>query len=417
MLLTPFRSALLLAFLFAIGVPTVSAQRNFVDGYVVIRSNDTLKGQIDFRDWGTNPDHIFFRKGETAKAEEYRPLDLVAFGAGGHHYDSYTVHIAPYSSQPERLSSQEDIGAPYDTTVFLQVLTRGKLTLWEDRTGGGTDYYFVNGASGKPEQLLVITRISTTEGATTGFRQLAVFHDQLNGLMQDCETMRSRIMRSEYKGASLEKLFFAYNNCGKDTVEKRGSAGSVQIFPMVGFVSTAMKFTGYDAAAYQHYTGSSSIAAGAGALFIVPRNRQQLSFVADIAWQHVHSESDSVAETNYLSEAGHIDYSLLKLDILFRYRYPSGAVRPFLEGGMSNGVALGMNCYQGATNSLDNSHSTATMFDGSLRKHQEGWVLGAGLSGKRWTVEGRYEASTGISEVIDIGSPVKSWYVLVSYAL
>lgn len=414
--LTRVRCALLLVLLLVIEAPAVFAQRNFIDGYVVTRNKDTLKGQIDFRDWGINPDHIFFRQGETTKTEEYHAVDLAAFSTGDQHYESYTVHIAPYSSEPERLLSQEDIGAPYDTTVFLQVLTSGKLTLWEDRTSGGTDYYFVNGKDGRPEQLRVITRIATTDG-TTGFSQEPVFRNQLSFLMRDCESIAGRIQRSEYTGSSLAKLFFAYNNCGKDTVEKRGSRGSVQFFPLVGFETSTMKFTGDDPVAYQHYKASSGIAAGAGFLFILPRNRQQLSFVADLAWQHFHSESDSAAENSYINQAGHIEYSLLKLDILFRYRFPTDGIRPFVEGGFSNSFALGMNCYQGYTDRIGNTSYTSPIISGATRNHQEGWLLGAGVSGKRWTVEGRYEASTGISAATAVGSPVKSWYLLVSYAL
>ena len=414
--LPPCRKALTLALLLAIPILSVFAQKNFIDGYIVTKNKDSLRGQIDFRDWGVTPDHIVFRQGETGKADKYAAADLAAFGVNEQRYESHTVHVFPYSGTPEGLSSEDEIGAPYDTTIFLQVLTSGKMTLWEERTPDGTNYYFISGKSGKPEQLRVITKVFTTQGVTK-IDQVDLYHNQLTYMLQDCDAAARRVQNTDYKANSLEKLIFAYNNCGKDTVEQRRDRGRVRVFPIAGYMSSKIRFTGDDPAAHQQYPSSSSLVAGAGALFIVPHNRQQLSFVTDVVWQHFHSVSDAAPENVYINETGHIDYSLLKVEVLFRYRYPTDGIRPFLEGGVANSLALGLNCYESYVDRLDNSTYTSPLFNGSLHRYQEGWILGAGLSGKRWTIEGRFEASSGISEVTNVGSPVKTWYVLASFAL
>jgi hypothetical protein len=415
MLLTWIRKALIVVLLLTTQRLCVFAQKNFIAGFVVTRNKDTLRGQIDFRDWDRNPGRIVFHEGENGTAMEYSAPDLAAFCAGDHRYESYTVHVFPYSNNPEELSSEQGLSAPYDTTIFLRVLTTGKVTLWEDRADAHTSYYFVSGKGGNPEQLRVITRISTVDGLTK-YDQVAQYRNQLRFLLQDCEKTAGRIDRTEYQAGSLEKLIFAYNNCGRDTVEKRPNRGKILLFPIVGFTSSTLRFKGNDLAAYEHYKASPGLFAGAGALFIVPRNREKLSFLADLGWQHLHSVSDPITDI-YSTNTGYIDYSLVKLDILFRYRYPAGGIRPFVEGGISNGLALGLNCYQRSIDRMGNFTYTEPMLGGSLRKHQEGWLLGAGIGGKRWTFEGRFESSSGISELTDVESPVKTWNLLVSYVL
>ena len=99
------------------------SQQNYQDGYIIQHSSDTLRGQIDFRDWTINPKTISFQDGRGEKTEFSAP-QIFAFFVSGETYRSYTVRIHPYSLDLDVLAAGLQ-SAPYDTTVFLRLLTAG----------------------------------------------------------------------------------------------------------------------------------------------------------------------------------------------------------------------------------------------------------------------------------------------------
>lgn len=411
----PLKVCFLAVLLFRPGL-FLTAQKNFLPGTIIDRHGDTLRGEIDFRDWQTTPARISFRQADSSEVRELDAMELLSFEVNAERYESRRVRVFPYSRNPESLSPVENIGKAQDTTLFLQVLITGKLTLWEYRFAGGIDYFFVNGEGGSPEQLRLITRLTMNEGLMAVEKE-ELFKNQLAYLLKDCPVAAQRASAARYNAESLERLIFIYNTCGRDTVEKAVDPGRVQLFPLLGYVSSRLRFSGYPPEGSQHYPDYSGIAGGFGALFILPRKRQQLSIAGDLLWQHFHSTSNTVAVNSFTTETGHIDYSLLKVEILFRYRYPARGARPFIETGMANSVTFGANDYQTTVDALHHSTSNDPLLGGSIRQYLEDWILGAGVSGKRWTLEGRFEAGPGISDAYFTGSPTTSLYVLLSYAL
>lgn len=401
---------------------SATAQKNLIDGYIVKRDGDSLRGQIDYRDWGANPSYIdFFEKG-SGKSVEFSAEDLRAFGVNADRYESHRVRIYPYVLHPETLTSQQEIPAPFDTTVFLQVVTAGRMSLWEYRQSNGLNYFFVSGEAGRPDQLRMITRI-TNDNGDISFEQLPAFRDQLIGRMSDCDAVQSRIRKSDYDEASLRKLVFSYNNCGKDVLPPAPAtphSGAIRLFPFAGFVSSKVNFAGgSDPTAQQHYPSSNGVTAGIGALIVLPRYREQFSFVVDVGWQHIQSVSDSGQESTYINAVGHLDYSIIMLETLFRYSYPTEKVRPFIEAGMANGTDFGLNCYQTAYNHLYNPPQVYKdqMLGGGFRRFQSGWILGVGVGARHWSLEGRFERNNGISNLLSISSATTSASVLLAYYL
>jgi len=56
----------------------VSAQKNFIDGYIITLKKDTLKGKIDYREWNLNPSLIHFTDA-AGKIDIFRPDDIAGF--------------------------------------------------------------------------------------------------------------------------------------------------------------------------------------------------------------------------------------------------------------------------------------------------------------------------------------------------
>ncbi|HEX3933053.1 MAG TPA: hypothetical protein VHW43_00150, partial [Puia sp.] len=112
---TPYRVFLSLSIVFLCLSFSVHGQKNFMDGYIVDKNRDSLRGQIDYRDWGTNPDHILFRQTAMDKGKELGTAELLAFGVSGDRYETHTVHIFPYMPNPEQMMINDTAGAAYDT--------------------------------------------------------------------------------------------------------------------------------------------------------------------------------------------------------------------------------------------------------------------------------------------------------------
>ncbi|HTD41168.1 MAG TPA: hypothetical protein VK671_11145, partial [Mucilaginibacter sp.] len=56
------------------------AQSNYKPGYVVDLKGDTLKGFIDYREWGSNPNAIDFKTTVTDKeSKRFSPADINYF--------------------------------------------------------------------------------------------------------------------------------------------------------------------------------------------------------------------------------------------------------------------------------------------------------------------------------------------------
>src|SRR3979490_551931 len=109
---------------------SVSGQENFKDGYIVHFDKDTVRGQIDFRDWMVNPSKITFLNLQTGKREPYQPEDLSSFFANGEIYRSFKVHINPFSLDPVVTIGNNGNGDAYDSTVFLRLIVGGKINLY-----------------------------------------------------------------------------------------------------------------------------------------------------------------------------------------------------------------------------------------------------------------------------------------------
>src|SRR5450432_1699979 len=65
-----------LATLLLLGV-FANAQKNFKDGYVVLKNGDTLHGQVDYQNWEVNPLKIKFQ--HAGAVIQYSPSDISSF--------------------------------------------------------------------------------------------------------------------------------------------------------------------------------------------------------------------------------------------------------------------------------------------------------------------------------------------------
>ncbi len=114
------------AFLFAY---CVSAQTNLKDGYVILNSGDTLRGQIQEATWSLNPESVIFQT--AGNNREYRVAELKGFGIGNE-VTYVRFHFTYEQTATELEFADETFEGPSVTTdAWLRTLYTGEYSLYE----------------------------------------------------------------------------------------------------------------------------------------------------------------------------------------------------------------------------------------------------------------------------------------------
>lgn len=399
----------------------LSAQKNFRDGFVILKNGDTLRGQIDYRQWGFSPKHIDFQD-NASKQTTYTATDLRGFHVEKEDYFSSTVTVYPYSVEPNIVADESYRSIPVERTAFFRVIITGKLTLYAYKDSTGTPYFFTSQPDGgnlKQLRLVSSMMVRPEDGRRRLLLQEA-YKDQLTTLMQDYPALKSQIDRSRYEENAFRRLYFAYNNHNLDTVERRSPSdkGSVHVFPMLGYIhskvaasSTSPTYAGADV------PGSNGIAGGAGLIFSLPRNREQFAFVFDALYHSFKSRSPIYQQNMFNNADLDLNYQALNVDLQFRWTYPQGKVRPFVQLGGGAAFVLSNKSILTNYNTVDKTTTPEPFLGDNFRKFMPVWLGGAGIMAGPLAVEARYEGSAGMSNDQSITCHTTTFYLLVSYRL
>lgn len=102
---------------------TVLAQDNFLPGYIIKTNQDTLIGEINYKDWWKNPDKIEFIKRGESQVERLLPADISAFSVGNTRYISRKVTIDETPFEIKQGTQILDTKkSSREAEVFLEVL-------------------------------------------------------------------------------------------------------------------------------------------------------------------------------------------------------------------------------------------------------------------------------------------------------
>ena len=169
---------------------TALGQKNYVPGYVVFTSGDTLRGQVmDRRETfiGTELLTKIRFKPESGGRRKYRAKRLLAYQAGNNVYERYYVRSKGISL----LDAYYEIVPSDGAQVFLRVVSRGKLNHyqweWVDEDNGTIDAadYFRKGN----EPLLV----RATQGV------FGLKRKNLVKYFLDCPSLQEKIQQKVFK--------------------------------------------------------------------------------------------------------------------------------------------------------------------------------------------------------------------------
>jgi hypothetical protein len=258
-------------FLFLLFTPYVLiAQTNFKKGYVINLKGDTLKGFIDYKEWGINPKNIAFKSQVTdAKTKVFNSKDTRYFEVSGfEYYHSYVVSVSQGSNELQDLTTSPDTSTKTDT-VFLKILQKGKnVSLFSYNEGRKTRFYILDNKSDVPQELIYQLYLNPEDKSSVVKRnnyygQLSIIgnkysvdlSDDLNGLSYDEAGLRKIAAKINGGGGNLLTTkrqggikFFAGISAVDHTLNYSGSKSSL---PLVGSSSSSFSpglsigFNGY----------------------------------------------------------------------------------------------------------------------------------------------------------------------------
>lgn len=407
-----------LSLLLLCSLATAYAQRNYISGGIITLQQDSVKGLIDYRNWGVAPSVISFKSAD-GKEQVFKPADIQGFWvvSPDENYVSRQVKLditpqsVDYLSRNETRIYQED-------TVFLTRISNGIYPLYEYTDKNDRIHYIFEGADHPAEELQMIRKSYEDKDGTKGIQDLPYYKQQLFILFQDCEKIAESTSRLSYRKADLQGIFVRYNNCKnphKAIVAQKKEKVPVSFGLLAGISANSYSFKGQQRFAEGKYDNTVGPLLGVALEIPVARNRQQFSLNGELFYKEIKAGSVIEGIENY--SVHHVDFKLsyLQLNVLARYTYPGKVVKPYGTAGMGNAFAVSAKDEM-TTNYTDGRVKVESAMDG-VRKYEQSLIGGIGIHCKGWEIEGRYNASNGFSSLTYLKTTVSSWQLLVRYML
>ena len=285
------------------------SQKNFRAGYMVTTAGDTIKGNIKYTNWETNPRKIEFLQ-DGKQPASFGLNDLIAFEITDE--DRYEKYIVLKSGRPTDINRfNENIPkSPVIDTVFLRVLVKGLVSLYElvDKR----NYYFISNAYGDPKEL---EHWLEPKAQSLDFYKRDTYKDQLrelmNGLAFD-KKINNRINNLTYIENSLTNIVNQINLLKGSAVNiwKPVKKNNTYLFVGSGVNIGKMNFSGTSPEfSTLNYSTSVTPSFRAGVDYASSRNLQRLIFRPELAYHSLKFSGTSIIDKGSVFERN-VDYDI-----------------------------------------------------------------------------------------------------------
>lgn len=422
----------LVAFLLLMSIGA-NAQKNFVEGYVVDNSGDTLQGLIDDKNWLNNPREVRFRKNQEAPAIVYTPADIRAFFVSSReHYRSKAVM---YDVSPHKLP---DLGTSPDPvwqkdTLFLKVEAEGVVSLYYLRESTEREHFFLEKNGAAAEDLLNVRYISSGEGVKQALASQQ-YKSQLRNYLGDCNALKGQLYNVEYELEAIKKVVKQYNRCsgGEEASavqqSSKGRSRTIEWGLVAGVHVTQLRFSAegrtFEQLTNGPYRGALNGVGGISMDFISPGRHRQFILRSELVYKPYHAtkfvERTGLVDRLYVKEDTYFRMSYVQGNFMFRYHRATFAkVRPFVQGGFLLGRSIkasSLTTTEAAFTSGAMYYNQAPALEG-LGRFNFGVVGGGGVTVGNFGLEARYERAAGPSNHSGLRSSTQSVYLLANYTL
>lgn len=395
------------------------SQENFIPGYIITNSADTLNGYVDYRNWRHNPDRVSFKTSIDDRATSFRPMDILEFGVEGEIYVSAIVETEISPTATSRLQDNPQLNIKVDTT-FLQTLIRGDKSLFYYHKSEVSNFYIKQDSE---FTLLIYKRYLRQQNGKRVVFENNGYLGQLNFYLNECESMIPRLEKASYKQKSLTNLFQYYYTCTTSdvTFQKERERIRTEIGVLAGASLTTLSFQ-VDTQANQvvsEYESSINFSGGLFLKFIVPRNHGKWSINNELLYSSYTITAKKGwywHENTYSISTIREDYKYINLINFVRYTHPFKQIALFFNGGISNGYAISETNFEiirSRTFATMGVEEEVTINHSNRIKH--GLIMGTGLTRDKFSLEVRYELGIGTSEYNNLDSRTHRYFILLGY--
>jgi hypothetical protein len=406
--------SLLMATFLITGTISLYAQKNYVPGYVVTFSGDTIHGYIDYRNWAKNPRTIKFKNSTQGVGEELGTNQVSRFFVNGEYYQRAVVRINERNFNMDDLNSQVEPKFWNDTT-FLLAIIEGDKSLYHVKLADREDYFFY-----VEKDTFLTYDFSKYIRMVNGKRYLGkstLYVTQMIDYLKDCPTIQGRIGKTTYTLSALRKTYDEYFKCTNTRPSyeiKQEKSSEFGILAGVSLTYLRYKSSAHPYLASLDFPGSLNFSAGFFADFIIPRNFQRWSAYNELNWtsyQTTAEYTDFKNENNYTVSNTSIGNNYIMFMSMIRYCYPIHNISVFVNGGLSFGFAFTYTDQVTSTQYFYDQVRVSNDTGYNNRNFEFGCAAGLGVKYWHFTFETRYNKPfyPGTS------SPTNRFYFLLGY--
>lgn len=427
-----FNSKPFLTFLLIFIFKLCFSQNNYKSGEIVTLNGETIKGQIDDREWVRNPTQINFIRNGNSNKETYNASEIAEFLIEDRlHYQS---HIIRYDNSPYRTEKLNFESGPdwITDTVFLQCHILGYMSLFSFNDINFKTHFFLSKNQENPFEL--IHRFYLKWENKNGERDKVIMEKkeyigQLNYYFADCLSLKNNFNDLKYKLKALKTLIKKYHQCQKNEnkityIEPRKSSIKLEFHIVGGYNNNTLKASGHiETLDNQNY---SSPTIGVGLNFSIRKKRNQFSINNELLYKeqffsHTFEEEQILSfytKQKYIE----VDVQYLIYNLSFKHTIPTKIFQPFYHIGLGRGFSITASAIEKNTkteNATGETETTTDLLLPILFAPSEFHVLyGIGVIFRnKFELEMRGEIGNGFTNGIftDTTTKTRTWYLLAKY--
>jgi hypothetical protein len=359
---------------------SVAAKKNFVEGFLLLKSGDTLKGFLDSHSPKKEFQLVKFKKTRDGVVEEFNSGQLKSYGInGGKQFESVLI------------GSSE---------IFFEVMVNGSPGLLFD----GEKYFL---RMNDKMILLDYYKRKVIVDNRAFMSSVTPYKDTLRKIFSNCPSLSNRISKLEYRGISLNKLVVDYNKCVGTKFSENNNKPWLKINHSyaVGLAYSDLSLLTEDFPNLGIGKMTKSISPILGIMLELgsPRSNSNLRFISEFLLHHntykwESSFKSSLANYNY---SANLSVTSLKIPLGLKYYFLTQSQGTYVKVGFLSELVLG--------SSSDGVKTTEISFDitpkydapyslastAPFKSNMLGYFASFGFVQKKFFFEARFDSTNG----------------------